>query len=314
MNVSMCTKLPETIKEERLRWILPIHNKQVKIDEVIKVCPHSKRTLERWLSKYKKLGEAGLEPESTRPKTNPKETPIHIKEEVLAYRRETKLCALKMKWRLEKRGIKLCERVIHKFIKAEGLERKYRIRKPSFKKPKVELKPGELVEIDVKYVPDKINGKRYYQFTAIDCATRWRYLKVYDQQTNVDTLDFLAEVIKRFPQAIKAIKTDNGAIFTNRYTGYLKSIDPFNPNFHALDLECQRLGITHYLIDPGKPAQNGCVEKSHGFDQDHFYDEIEYGTADELKYQIKLWTMWYNDLEHIGLNGKTPSEALNLAN
>jgi len=313
MNVSMCTKMPETITEERLRWILPIYQKEIRIDDVAKVCPHGKRTLERWLSKYKKHGKAGLEPESTRPKTNPKETPIHIKEEVLAYRRETKLCALKMKWRLEKRGIKLHERTIHKFIKTEGLERKYRIRKPSLKKSKVKLKPGDLIEIDVKYVPNKINSKRYYQFTSIDCATRWRYLKIYDQQTNVDTLDFLAEIIGRFPYTIKAIKTDNGAIFTNRYTGYLKSIDRFNPNLHALDIECQKLGITHYLIDPGKPAQNGCVERSHGFDQDHFYDEIDYKTEEDLRYQIKLWNMWYNDLEHIGLNGKTPLEALKLS-
>lgn len=314
MLSSMCTKMPETIKEERLRWILPIYRKEVKIDEVVKVCPHGKRTLERWLAKYKEKGEAGLEPESTRPKTNPKETPIHIKEEVLAYRRETKLCAIKMMWRLEKRGICLHERTIHKIIKAEGLERKYRIRKPSLKKSKVLLKPGDLIEIDVKYVPGKISGKRYYQFTAIDCASRWRFLKVYDQQTNIDALNFLKEVFKRFPYRIKAVKTDNGSIFTNRYTGYLKSTDPISPKLHPFDLECQRLGAIHYLIDPGKPAQNGHVEKSHGFDQDHFYDEVEYKTEEELKYRIRLWNMWYNDLEHISLNGKTPLEALKLSN
>ena len=314
MLSSMCTKIPETFKEERLRWVLPIYHKQVKIDDVVKVCPFSKRTLERWLCAYRKRGEAGLDPKSTRPKTNPKDTPIYIKETVLAYRRETKLCALKMKWRLEKRGIFLNERTIHKFIKAEGLERKYRIRKPSLKKSKVKLKAGELIEIDVKYVPNKINDKRYYQFTAIDCASRWRYLKIYGQQTNVDTLDFLNEVIRRFPYQIKAIKTDNGSIFTNRYVGYLKSADPFNPKLHCLDLECQKHGIVHYLIDPGKPAQNGCVEKSHGFDQAHFYEEIKYKTEDNLKYQIKLWNMWYNDLEHISLNGKTPFEALKLNN
>jgi transposase len=310
----MCIQIPKTISEERLRWILPIHRKEMRIDEVMKVCPHGKRTLERWLSEYRKHGKTGLEPESTRPKTNPKETPIHIKEEVLNYRRETKLCALKMKWRLQKKGIKLHERTIHKIIKAEGLERKYRIRKTSFKKPKTTLMPGEMIEIDVKFVPDRINGKRYYQFTAIDCASRWRYLKIYEQQCNIDAIDFLDEVTKRFPYQIKAIKTDNGSIFTNRYTGYLKSIDPINPRLHPFDLECKRLGAVHYLIDPGKPAQNGHVEKSHGFDQDHFYDEIKCKTEEDLRYQIKLWNMWYNDLEHISLNGKTPLEALKLTN
>jgi hypothetical protein len=67
--------MPKTIKEERLRWILPIYNKEIKLKDVAKVCPYSQRSLERWLALLKKQGEAGLEPKSTRPKSNPKETP-----------------------------------------------------------------------------------------------------------------------------------------------------------------------------------------------------------------------------------------------
>ena len=57
--------------------------------------------------------------------------------------------------------------------------RKYRTRRLKYKYIKVPLAPGELVEIDVKYAPEKLANRRYFQFTAIDCATRWRYLKVY---------------------------------------------------------------------------------------------------------------------------------------
>jgi hypothetical protein len=39
--------------------------------DVVKVCPYSKRSLERWLSNYRKYGENGLVSKSTRPKTNP---------------------------------------------------------------------------------------------------------------------------------------------------------------------------------------------------------------------------------------------------
>jgi len=52
-------------------------------------------------------------------------------------------------------------------------------------------------------------------------------------------------VIEIFKYKIQAIKTDDGAIFTN-----------------ALDLFCRENNIIHYLIDPGKPAQNGKVERS----------------------------------------------------
>ncbi|MBU0707949.1 helix-turn-helix domain-containing protein [Patescibacteria group bacterium] len=94
----MCINIPKTIKEERLRWVLPIYNKEVKLIDVSKVCPHSQRSLERWLSEYRKHGENELIPKSTRPKTNPNETPIRTKERVIELRKKTKKCALKLTW------------------------------------------------------------------------------------------------------------------------------------------------------------------------------------------------------------------------
>lgn len=304
--------MPKTIKEERLRYILPIYNKEIKLIDAVKVCPHSQRSLERWLTKYRKHGEAGLEPKSTRPKTNPRETPIRIKEKVIELRKETKLCAKKLKWKLEKENIVLHKNTIQKIIKKEGLVRKYRVRKLKYKYIKVPLSKGELVEIDVKYVPDSIKNKQYYQFTAIDCASRWRYLKIYDNYSNSDSIDFLEELIKVASFRIHAIKTDNGTNFTNRYVGYSKSSDPVNPRLHALDILCQKHNIIHYLIDPGKPAQNGKVERSHRTDQEMFYNRNEFKTLKELKEGIRLWNEEYNNLEHCALDGKTPNEMLEL--
>ena len=109
--------MAKTIKEERLRWVLPIANKEIKLVDAIKVCPYSQRSLERWVSTYKRLGEDGLEPRSTQPKTNPKETPIAIKESILKLRKETKLGAKKLAWKLEKENIKVHPRTICKIIK-----------------------------------------------------------------------------------------------------------------------------------------------------------------------------------------------------
>lgn len=291
---------------------MPIINKEIKLNDAVKVCPYSKRSLERWLAEYRQRGEAGLEPKSTRPKTNPKEIPIRIKERVIELRKNTNLCALKLKWKLEKEGIAVHKNTIQKIIKKEGLVRKYRVRKLKYKYLKVPLNKGELVEIDVKYVPETIENKQYYQFTAIDCASRWRYLKICDNYANSDSTDFLEELIKIAPFRIRAIKTDNGSNFTNRYTGYLKSSDPFNPRLHALDILCQKYNIIHYLIDPGKPAQNGKVERSHRTDQEMFYDRNKFKTLKDLKTKIKIWNDEYNNLEHCGLNGKTPIEMLQL--
>lgn len=308
----MSINMSETIKEEKLRWVLPIINKQLKLVDVCKICPHGKRSLERWISQLKKDGEAGLEPKSTRPRSNPKETPIRIKERVIELRKETKRCSLKLKWRLEDEGIILHKNTIQKIIKKEGLVRRYRVRKLKYKYIKIPLAKGDLVEIDVKYVPKTIDNKQYFQFTAIDCASRWRHLEVYDNFTNSDSINFLKKVISIAPFRIRAIKTDNGSNFTNRYTGYSKSTDPLNPKLHELDILCQKLNIIHYLIDPGKPAQNGKVERSHRTDQETFYDRNNFKSLKDLKIKIRKWNEEYNNDKHCSLNGKTPNEMLSL--
>jgi transposase-like protein len=144
-----------------------------------------------------------LVPKSTRPKTQPNETPIRVKEEVVALRKETKLCALKLHWRLKKLNVDVPTSTISKILKDEGMVRKYRVKKVKYKYIKAERLPGELLEIDVKYVPGRIAGKRYYQYTAIDTASRWRYLKVYDEQTSFHSVEFLKDVIKEFNDWIK---------------------------------------------------------------------------------------------------------------
>lgn len=302
--------MPKNIAEERLRWILPLAKKEVRLKDIVKVCPHSERSLKRWCALYKKHGKRGLMPKSTRPKTHPKETPIWMKEKVLEVRNRTKKCALKIHWQLEKEGFSIHERTIGKILKAEGVVKKYRVKRVKYKYIKATLQPGELVEIDVKYVPKHIDGKRYFQYTAIDCASRWRHLQTYDEQTSFHSILFLKEVIETFPYQIKAIKTDNGSIFTNYYVGLNKRSDLTVKHIHALDIFCQQNNIIHYLIDPGKPAQNGKVERSHREDQEKFYEQHIFKSLKDLQKKIRVWNEYYNNLEHCSLNGKTPNEML----
>jgi transposase InsO family protein len=242
--------------------------------------------------------------------TQPNETPIRIKEKIIELRKKEKLCAKKLNYKLRKQRIVIETRTIGKIIKNEGLVRKYRVRKLKYKYVKMPLLAGELVEIDIKYVPDLINGLKYYQFTAIDCASRWRYLEIYDGMGNDCAVKFLEKVISVSPFKIRSVKTDNGACFTNRYLGYNKSSDPLNPRLHEFDLACAKENILHYLIDPGKPAQNGKVERSHRTDQEMFYDRHKFKTVLDLKKALKQWNIYYNNLEHCALDGLTPNEAL----
>lgn len=300
--------MAKTIKEERLRWILPIVKGEARLVDVARVCPHSQRSLERWVAAYRRGGTEALEPRSTAPKTQPDETPIWIKERVIALRTKKRRCALKIHWQLEREGILLHPRTVGKILKREGLVRIYRIRKIKYQYVRAERLPGELVEIDVKYVPGRIAGKRYFQYTAIDCASRWRYLEIFEEYGTHESIEFLKHVMVRFPHTIRAIKTDNGSPFTNYYLGTNKRSDQTVKTLHAMDRFCTEHGIVHYLIDPGKPAQNGTVERSHRSDQESFYDRNRFFSVSDLRRKIRLWNTEYNNLAHCGLQGKTPNE------
>ena len=107
--------------------------KEIKLVDVAKVCPHSKRSLERWVSAYRQRGEAGLEPQSTARKTQQNETPIRIKEHIIELRERTKKCALKLHWQMKKEGLIVPPRTIGEILKREGLVRKYRVKRIKYK-------------------------------------------------------------------------------------------------------------------------------------------------------------------------------------
>lgn len=306
----MTVKMNTNIQQERYSWIKPLLTNKLTYREVLKTCPHGKRSLERWVFNFRKNGWEGLKDISTEPKTQKKETGIEIKERVIELRKQTNLCALKLKWRLEKENIYIHERTIGKILKRENLVRKYHKKKIKYKYIRAERRPGELIEIDVKYVPGTIENKRYFQYTAIDTASRWRYLRIFEEQSNYHSVLFLEDLIQKFPHSIKAIKTDNGFVFTNRYTGTYKRSDLSPRQLHALDKCCAKYNIIHYLIDPGKPAQNGTVERSHREDQEKFYDKNKFKSANDLRNKIFVWNDYYNNLEHCSLGGKTPNEVL----
>ena len=305
--------MPKSIAHERYRWISPIINKELKIVDILKVCPHSESSVKRWLKAYRTYGFPGLEPKSTEPKTQPNETPIRIKEQVISLRKKTGLCAKKLHWRLIKtKGTSVPVSTIGKILRREGLTRKYRAKKVKYKYIRAERKPGELVEIDVKHVPGPIKERKYYQYTAIDTASRWRYLAIYEEETTIHSIRFLEEVIKRFPYDIEAIKTDNHSTFTNYYVGTNKRSDCSTKTMHGLDSFCSGNNIVHYLIDKGKPAQNGTVERSHREDEEKFYQKNVFRSIKSLNEKIRKWNDYYNNLEHCSLDGKTPNEVLEL--
>jgi transposase InsO family protein len=306
----MAKTLPNNPEEERLRWIKPYLEGKMGLKNISEISPFSYRTLKRWVGTYRRSGIEGLKPKSRRPYHHPKEYSKWLIDKIRDLRQKTQLGPDVLVILLKKEGVRVSHSGIGKLLKREGLSRqKRRIQKKTKWIPKSTI-PGELIEIDVIYVR-KFKGNWLYQYTAIDSCTRWKYSWVTSEQSNRTAVIFLEMVMCNAPFRIIGIKTDNASIFTNRYTGYQKSTDPLKPRLHIFDKICLRHGIAHYLIDPGKPQQNGKVERSHRSDRERFWSRVQFKTLEELELKQKEYLKWYNTkCPHLGIQGLTPEEKL----
>lgn len=143
--------------------------------------------------------------------------------------------------------------------------------------------PGEKIQIDVKYVPKQclagmLNDTKLYQYTAIDEATRLRFLAFYEEHSTYSSTCFLEACMKFFPFKIQCVQTDNGVEFTNRLISDKKTLfeDTLIVN-----------GIHYHPIRPATPRHNGKVERSHREDQKRFYDKTSFFSLDDAKQQLK---------------------------
>ena len=172
------------------------------------------------------------------------------------------------------------------------------------------LYPGEKVQIDVKEVPynclrGKVlsDGKRLYQWTAIDECTRMRFVYGFEEHTPENSVRFLGMLIKAFAFKIKTIQTDNGTEFTYKFISDDK-ICPF-------DNAVTKLGIKHKLIPPRTRWHNEKVERSHRNDQRYFYDWETFKSVEELKEKLSKHLIWSNNKTMRRLGRKSPVQLLN---
>lgn len=174
------------------------------------------------------------------------------------------------------------------------------------KKTFKDYEPGFL-HIDIKYLPQMPDEtQRRYLFVAIDRATRWVYLRIYRDQTDTSSTDFLRRLKQAAPMKIRKVLTDNGSQFTDRFTSQGKCAT----GHHAFDLACTSLNIEHRLSPPRHPQTNGMVERFNGRISD-LVKQTRFASAAELETTLEQYLKIYN--HHIpqrALHHQTPIQAL----
>jgi len=168
--------------------------------------------------------------------------------------------------------------------------------------------PGERIQIDIKYVPkdavtDPNDFHQYYQYTAIDEYSRYRYLEIFDEMSTYNASLFLIHCIKRMPFEIKCVQTDNGITFTNKFVSKDDTLTKFQQTLADNN-------ISHRLIRPYTPRHNGKVERSHRKDKMYFYSIKKFMNLDDLKSQLSRYLREYNNFPMQPLKFMSPNQVL----
>jgi len=256
-----------------------------------------KSTFYRWLKEYNPNNLASIKYKSRKPK---KLASINwnVVTEICEWKRVNPRKSqyyLYQEWIKAGRIPPCSPKTIYNWWKRRNLiivrHRRKRVKSKLFNHAKL---PGELVQIDTKFLP-----RKKYQYTAIDVVSKWRFMEAYPRLTQENSIDFVSKVLAEARKKginIKLIQTDNGHEFQSEFEEYLKSFD---------------IKIQHTWIHT--PDQNGVVERSHRTDEEEFYQEteIDYEDLEDINVKLKLWLEKYNTKRlHFSLNYLTPEEYL----
>lgn len=170
------------------------------------------------------------------------------------------------------------------------------------------LVPGERFQIHVKHVPRRclvgsLSRRELYQYTAVDECTRWRYIAIYDELSALNSVQFVKELMKRFPFEIGCIQTDNGSEFRSRLLGASR------PSAFESYLESE--GIRHKTIAIATPRHNGKVERSHRTDQKRFYTDNKFYSIRYIKDKISRYLRESNRQPLMAHNWRSAQYMLN---
>ena len=274
------------------------------------------KTNRQYIYRWKRRFDGSIESlrdRSRRPHHHPNQ---HTQQEIKLIsdmRRRNPDAGLVVFWvKLMQRGYNRSIPGLYRFLKKQGLTA---VKPPNPKyvpKPYEQMDhPGQRIQIDVKFVPsvclvNEAKGKKFYQYTAIDEYSRWRFVEAFEEHSSYSSMLFLEHLVKAFPCPIECVQTDNGQEFTKRFSSNGGSDQPT-----IFQVRLQQLGIQHKLIRPFTPRHNGKVERSHRKDNERFYATHRFYSFEDFSRQLKRYNQRdYNRFPMRPLGWHTPRQVL----
>jgi transposase InsO family protein len=273
--------------------LMALHQQGVPLTTLSAEFGVAREVLGRWWTRYQAEDLAGLQPRCRRPHQSPTRTAPARERRVLRLR-ERRMSAVRIA-----HALGLGHSTVQRILERHGVNQ---LPRPARPKPRryEKQRPGELIHIDLKYLPALRNARHDFEFAAVDDFSREAVVSIRTDATSLAAASFLEHVAATLPYRIEAVLTDNAFAFTMRHAMHSDRLTRFQQ-------VCAEHDIAHHVLRPYAPQSNGKVER--------FFRTVD----DECLHVRPLFTfaarsravddfVWYYNHErpHLSLGGMTP--------
>ena len=278
--------------EERAYWMAR-HEAGESLRALSVVSGLRREVLSRWWRRYQADGLKGLVPRSRRPKRSPTTMPGRVERAVLRQRRKQRGPAVIAT------AVPVSVSTAYRILVRHGQNRLH-VPTPSEVRRYEKSRPGELVHLDVKFLPALRNARWDFEFGAVDDYSREAVAWITTEQSARTAAEFLQRVLTTLPYPVEAVLTDNAWVFTMQQTFHGSRETPFA----AL---CRDAGIRHRLVRPYRPQSNGKIERFFRTVDDECFNRRMLTTFLSRVRALERFVEFYNAKRpHLSLGGQTP--------
>lgn len=270
----------------------------------------SRRTIWKWVRRYRQEGLAGLQDRSSRPHRTRAPTPSATIDDVIALRRQR----LTGKHIAAKTG--LSRSTVSRILRRAHLSRMQDLSPPEPVRRYEHKAPGDMIHLDIKRLgrferpghrvtgdrarqSNPRSGKRKgygweYVHVSIDDHSRLAHSQVLPDEKAVSAIEHLRSAVAYYATlgiTVRRVMTDNGACYKS----------------HAFAKTCRELGISHVRTKPYTPKTNGKAERFIQTALREWAYARPYQTSDKRAEHLRKWEHMYNwHRPHGGIKDQTP--------